>query len=180
MKIVQTREDLLKLLPHHSIGVEIGVFRGEFSDIILKLVKPSKLVLIDPWLGNIRSGDKNGNNMQYIDGNKYYQDVILPKYDSNPAVAVLKNRSSILSTFKDDHFDWGYIDGDHSYEGVKHDLTLLRHKVKPNGIIMGHDYIVPRFAGVVKAVDEFVQHHNLTISYITSDGCPSFYIVNSK
>lgn len=177
---MDTREELLNLLPKNSIGVEIGVFRGEFSDIILEIVNPNKLYLIDPWIGTINSGDKNGENMQYINGDNYYNDVILPKYKNDERVNVIKSYSKELLNFEDDFFDWGYIDGDHTYDGVKFDLELLRNKIKNGGIILGHDYIKPRFTGVVMAVNEFCDKYNLSIKYITKDGCPSFFIVNQK
>ena len=41
---------LLDYLPKKSIGCEIGVWKGEFSELILKIVQPQKLYLIDPWI----------------------------------------------------------------------------------------------------------------------------------
>jgi hypothetical protein len=175
-----TREELLSLLPEDSIGVEIGVFKGDFSDIILNIVKPKKLFLIDPWIGNIKSGDKNGENIVYINGDEFYNNIILPKYRNNEIVTLLRDTSKKLSTFDDNFFDWCYIDGDHSYDGVKYDLELLRNKTKNNGIIMCHDYISPRFVGVVRAVDEFCMKYGLKIERITNDGCPSILIYNKK
>jgi hypothetical protein len=174
------REDLLDFLPKNGIGVEIGVFKGEFSDILLQRTEPKVLYLIDPWIGDIHSGDKDGKNLQYISGDQFYKDVIIPKYDSNHTVKILRDKSSVLNNFDDNFFDWCYIDGDHSYEGAKSDLECMYKKVKPGGIIMGHDYIQPRFSGVVRAVNEFTGNKNLEISHISEDGCPSFFIFNRK
>jgi hypothetical protein len=175
-----SREDLLDLLPKSGIGVEIGVFKGEFSDVLLEKTEPEVLYLLDPWVGNIHSGDKNGNNIQYISGEEFYRETIIPKYSNNPNVKIIRDKSSVLTSFSDDFFDWCYIDGDHSYEGVKADLECMYLKVKSGGIIMGHDYIEPRFSGVVRAVNEFISNKNLTISNISKDGCPSFLIFNIK
>jgi predicted O-methyltransferase YrrM len=63
------------------------------------------------------------------------------------------------SSFPDAYFDWIYIDGDHSYEGVTADLAAWRSKVKPGGCISGDDYMTGGawFGDSVKrAVDEFV------------------------
>lgn len=39
----------------------------------------------------------------------------------------------------DTMFDMLFIDGDHTYEGVKSDYMLYRHMVNPGGIIVFHD-----------------------------------------
>lgn len=44
------RRQLLRLLPKESIGAEIGVWKGDFSEEILRLVRPRELHLIDPWM----------------------------------------------------------------------------------------------------------------------------------
>jgi hypothetical protein len=44
-----TRQIIIDSLPKHSIGAEIGVHLGAFSDRIIKGAKPTKLHLIDPW-----------------------------------------------------------------------------------------------------------------------------------
>ncbi len=61
--------------------------------------------------------------------------------------------------FKDNYFDWIYVDGDHSYEFVKKDLELFFPKVKSGGYITGDDYVWwgPFLGfGVKKAIDQFL------------------------
>lgn len=48
-----------------------------------------------------------------------------------------------------------FIDGDHTYDGVRKDILALADRVVDNGSMCFHDYSV-HFPGVVKAVDEFV------------------------
>ena len=50
--------------------------------------------------------------------------------------------------------DFVFIDADHSYLGVKQDISHWRSKVKPGGWLGGHDYNRKRFPQVVRAVDE--------------------------
>jgi len=45
----RSRQFLLEMMPKNSMCVEIGVQRAFFSSEILKIVKPKKLFLIDPW-----------------------------------------------------------------------------------------------------------------------------------
>ena len=49
LRIITDRVKLLELLPKHGIVAEVGVFRGEYSELILKWSNPEKLYLIDLW-----------------------------------------------------------------------------------------------------------------------------------
>jgi predicted O-methyltransferase YrrM len=49
-----------------------------------------------------------------------------------------------------------FIDGDHSYEGVKHDLDNYGHLVAPGGRIILHDVLSGYDPGVRQAFDEYV------------------------
>lgn len=50
-------------------------------------------------------------------------------------------------------FDLIFIDADHYYDAVKHDINLFLPLVKPGGTLSGHD-IGNRHCGVTKAVNE--------------------------
>lgn len=176
MNVIKTREELIKLVPKNSIGAEIGIFKGEFSHILLDTINPKLFYMIDPWEGNIMSGDKNGENIEYINGEQFYIQNIIPEFMFLPQVKILRNYSDILSLFPNDYLDWIYIDGAHDYDNVSIDLRNSFEKVKPGGLIMGHDYTNNMFPGLVFAVDEFCQSYNLEIEYLTEDGCPSYLI----
>jgi predicted O-methyltransferase YrrM len=81
--------------------------------------------------------------------------------------------------FPNNSFDFIFVDGDHKYSGVIKDLELYWPKLRPGGIMIGHDYdsnawderfIENEFAenkhhGVIKAVNEFfdvdsIEHHS--------------------
>tara|TARA_A100001388_G_scaffold267126_1_gene240919 strand:- start:598 stop:915 length:318 start_codon:yes stop_codon:yes gene_type:complete len=57
-----------------------------------------------------------------------------------------------VQSFADRSIDAIYIDGDHTYDGVKKDITLWEKKIVSGGIMVGDDY--KRFEGVRKAVNE--------------------------
>lgn len=178
--ILKTRRDFLSLIPKKSVGVEVGVFKGSFADEMLSVVDPIELYLIDPWLGKIHSGDKDGKIYEFIDdGDFFYHNELVPKYKKDNRVRLIKKTSGVLREFHDNFFDWAYVDGNHSYLGVTHDLELLKTKVKPNGIIMGHDYKIPKYYSVVKAVNDFCKKYSLSIEYLSADGYPSYFIRNN-
>lgn len=179
MKTFKTRNDLLDILPKHMIVAEIGVFKGDFSQIIYDKLNPIQLHLIDVFEGEMCSGDKDGNDVVWTNLSEDYE-ILKNKYEKNHKVRVHKGYScNVLNTFPDEYFDLIYVDGDHSYEGVKKDLELSLLKVKKGGYICGHDYTNNMFPPVVRAVNEFIERTNLSISYITEDGCPSYCIIKN-
>ena len=57
---------------------------------------------------------------------------------------------------KDYMFDVIFIDGDHKYPGVHRDFCRWYHQLKKNGIMMFHDYDLPRHTGVVRQVNNAI------------------------
>jgi hypothetical protein len=67
-------------------------------------------------------------------------------------VLIIPRRSvDAARVLADRQFDFAYIDGEHSYEAVKEDITAWRGMCK--SWIGGHDYY-SRFPGVMRAVNE--------------------------
>lgn len=70
----------------------------------------------------------------------------------------------------EDLFDVIFIDGDHSYEGVKKDYELLWPKLKQGGLMIFHDILVDRETewgkcGVKQFWDELDKKEFLVINY---------------
>lgn len=178
MHSIKTREEIIHFLPKNSKGAEIGIFEGNFSEYIIDTVKPSLFYLVDVFTGYTISGDKNGENMKEVSLDLVYEN-LTNKFKDNNNIKLFKGFSAnFYESIPDDALDFIYIDGDHSYEGVKLDINNARNKIKTGGLICGHDY-TSRFQGVIDAVDEFCNKHSLT-KQITEDGCPSFVITNIK
>ncbi len=51
MQKLATRAEMLKLVPKGGVMAEIGVFRGEFSKMILEECLPKKFYMVDIWDG---------------------------------------------------------------------------------------------------------------------------------
>ena len=183
VQIFDTRTDMLSLVRPHGVYAEIGVFEGVFSDILCKKLQPTRLVLLDLFSGIMYSGDQDGNNLKEADTSVVYKR-LLDVSRRFPALEVVKGDSSTqLAGYPDQTFDMIYIDGDHSYEGVKKDLEVAYAKVRSSGWIMGHDYeINPVKAknvydfGVKRAVDEFCVTRKVRITAKGMDGCVSYAI----
>lgn len=177
---IKDRNLLLSYLPKKIKFAELGVFKGEFSEIILKNLEPDELYLIDIFSGLMCSGDKDGNNIIYTNLDiEYYK--LIEKYKDISNVKIIKNKTTdFLNTLSDDYLDGVYIDADHSHDSVFSDLELSRKKVKNNGYIIGHDYTREMFPGTFDAVNLFCDKYNLHISYLTEDRCPTYLIKNIK
>ena len=186
--LFETREQMVELLvrPDSAIA-EIGVFKGTFSKFLYEHLQPSKLVLFDLFEGQMCSGNQDGNFVEYTDLAKDFVQ-IQEWAKSKPEIVFEKGDSStLLSRYPDQFFEMIYIDGDHSYGGVKRDLEQAVKKVKPGGWIMGHDYemnmnkakTVYNF-GVKRAVDEFCETYKQTVLAKGNDGCVSYAIQMTK
>ncbi len=163
LKAVVNREELLKLLPKHAVVVELGVDHGEFSEVILKTTQPKKLHLVDAW----------GNPERFHDGlgvmvmDKFKSEIASSQVEVNVGYS-----TTIISTFPDNYFDWAYVDTDHSYSLTSRELNLIKNKMKPGGIIAGHDYAICNWVddiryGVIEAVHEFCVKENWEMIYLT-------------
>ena len=179
IKTFQTRNDFIKTLSEGLVMCEIGVFKGEFSEILLN-TNPKELHLIDPFEGPMYSGDKDGQNIVWTNLSEDFER-LTNKYKEDSRVVLHKGYSqNVLETFVDSYFDLIYIDGDHTYQAVKSDLNTAKRKVTEGGLICGHDFTNISFPQVVQAVYEFCQENDLQVSILSSDGCPTFGIVNNK
>lgn len=146
----QLYKEVMKL-PEGSLIVEIGAYVGRSSHVLCTTAKlrNCKVISIDPFLpafdGWHNSDPKSAftenvltkfDNLQLIEG--YSQDV----YEQVP------------------NCDFLFIDGDHSYEGVKSDMELYLPKLKPGARVAFHDYVGSSFYGLQQAVNEKVGHWN--------------------
>ena len=70
--------------------------------------------------------------------------------------------------FEDGSFDFVFIDGNHEYSHVLEDITEWTKKVKPGGIVCGHDYKEDKVNnyGVIEAVNEYVHDNHIAPWFI--------------
>lgn len=122
---VDNRKNLGKIYQEHyqtGIGAEIGVLFGTFTNQIQETWK-GKVLCIDWW--------------------KEKEHMIRAMDTLNPLTTIMVKGTSmdVVDLIADNSLDWIYIDGDHSYKGVKEDMNGWFSKVRKGGIISGHDYI---------------------------------------
>ena len=120
------RNMLLEYLPTGGIVCEVGTQHGNFARHILDICTPTALHLIDISFELLR------------DDVRTHACVTLHQGSSKDVMAALPDNS----------FDWIYIDGDHSYQGVKADIDVAMSKVKPGGYLVFNDFARIVIAGL--------------------------------
>jgi Methyltransferase domain len=163
------RDALLFEMARGGVCAEIGVFRGDFSERILRVAKPRRLHLIDPWKFEPNATyEKSLYGRGYAGGQAKMDaiyDSVRERFDHhirNGTVVIHRTSSAeAANQFDDGYFDWIYIDGNHLHEFVLGDLETYYPKVKPGGCITGDDYGFEGWwkDGVTRAVDEFTERY---------------------
>src|SRR2546426_11614701 len=139
----QGRAFLFKMLPRGSVGAEIGVWKGDFSKLLLRRVRPAELHLVDPW---VHASDAAHSDAWYGKSDQDQMDAmhqsVVAALGRHPGVVIHREPSvKAAQRFDDGHFDWLYVDGDHTYEGVRADLQAWVPKVKAGGLVVCDGYI---------------------------------------
>ena len=116
------------------IMVEIGCFEGSSTELFALHCK--KVYAIDPFDNVIGEANTHEKSL-LIDAEKIFLER-MSHYDN---VEIIKDCSkNAVNRFKDNSLDFVYIDGNHGYLYILEDTKLWMKKVKPNGIIAGHDF----------------------------------------
>ncbi|PHQ85369.1 MAG: hypothetical protein COB65_03295 [Thalassobium sp.] len=169
----RTRKGVLGSFPLKGHGAEIGVFRGRFSTEIINECRPEKLYLIDPWINF--EDPLYENTWYHKDSDNDMEDVFkrvtrrFKKRVEKGQVEILRGKSvDVADAIPDGSLDFVYIDGDHSYDGVKADLEIAFAKTKETAVIAIDDYYIGGWwkDGVIRATSEFLGAHADCLSII--------------
>ncbi len=119
-----------------KVGIEIGVAEGEYSEIICKANPQMKVYGIDPW-----APYKGYRDYTRTSTFSRMYDKTIDRMSRYPNYKIIKEFSiDGLKMFEDNSIDFVYIDGNHSEPFVSQDIREWYKKVRPGGILAGHDY----------------------------------------
>ena len=139
----------------HEVALEIGTFMGVSARVISKeLATGGKLYCVDPW--EIHHGKENP--CWTICKRELRRHGVLSR------VSFLHGVSYEVEDAMPDNFDFIFIDGDHSYEGLEKDWGIVLRRLAPGGILCLHDTTIPeaepyRQFGTVTFFEEVIRHH---------------------
>jgi hypothetical protein len=141
----------------YRVGAEVGVEGGLFSKTLLSFHPKLELFCIDPW----QSYDG------YIDpiNNKDLNETFVTAQERLKGYNVHFMRDfsmKAVKRFKDNSLDFVYIDANHNLPYVMDDIIQWEKKVRPGGIVAGHDYVAghkkrPTVLRVIEAVNWYTE-----------------------
>ena len=161
---------VVKRFPSGSRFVEIGCWKGKSAAYMCVEIansnKDIEFFCVDTWEGSVEHEGMEELPKLYdifIDNMRPVGEYYFPlKMTSLEAV----------QKFKDESLDFVFIDASHEYEDVRDDILAWYPKVKPGGIIAGHDYYHEEhdwFPGVKQAVNELLP------GFIPDERCWIYY-----
>ncbi|KAK3252098.1 hypothetical protein CYMTET_38591 [Cymbomonas tetramitiformis] len=127
-----------------KVGVELGVDSGMFSKFILMHWKTcEKHYMVDLWAPLDDTYKDGTNNVQTKEHHDLRYETAQKNVEEFPGKYKILRNSTVeaVKYFEDESVDFIYIDARHDYMSVKEDLELWYPKIRPGGIIAGHDYL---------------------------------------
>lgn len=141
-------------------GAEVGVLRGNYSEILCKSNPDLKLYSVDAWqFYPLRNNFRRAWMYPAI-----YEEAKtrLASYKNNEIIR--KWSQDAVKDFEDESLDFVFIDANHEFQHITNDIVEWAKKVRKGGIISGHDYVPSRnrkatFAHVKDVVDAWTYSH---------------------
>jgi len=206
------RDELMRAY-RNSIGrpvqytCEVGVWRGHFSQSILNAFRSNLKVhyLVDLWAPQDCYGDDCNTTPEKFEEAILATQKIVDDMGLSEEARFLRGLSTeVCDSIEDSSLDFCYIDARHDYLGCKDDIQAYWPKLKPGGLLAGHDYmtaddckkllvklnhIIPHQdwsrcydgsinpSAVKGAVDEFVEVNNLDLVVGTEENWPTWAVL---
>lgn len=152
-----------------KVGAEVGVEKGAYAEQILSRNPGLHLYCIDAWLAY--EGYRNHVKQEQVDG----LFVSAQRRLAGHRVTFIKSMSvEASSQFGDASLDFVFIDANHDEPHVYADLVAWAPKVRPGGIVSGHDYCEGwqkscGTVGVIPAVHRFVRERGIQTWFVLGD-----------
>ena len=143
---------------------ETGSFLGCSSILMASVLPPESLVYAhDLWVDTSQGEtlSEAGLPPKMVDDYFYiFYDNIRKRGLEKTVIPVRGNSSYTVGIHQPESIDFGFIDGDHSYQGALNDLRNIYPLIKPGGILLVHDVIqtLSYQNSVAEAVFEFCKN----------------------
>ena len=157
--------DLVRSVSFPLIGAEVGVSMGWTSEQLLREFPTLSLFMVDFWSDSpaesayTKSGDSMAKLSQEVQNNKMVYAEARTAFAASRRRLIKSDSVAAANGLSDGYLAFAFIDGDHTYEGVKRDLEAWAPKVRSGGLLIMHDFRHPRdkrgLWGVERACREF-------------------------
>jgi len=150
---------------------------GQFSRQLCRENRNLKLYAIDAWAsyGWYTTTSYDQTRME-----AKYQEALqnLAPYNCE----VIRGWShEVVNQFEDDSLDFVFIDANGDFRWKYQDIELWHSKVRPGGIVSGHDYFnsrIPKRCRGKDAVDLWTRHQGIAVWFVlVGSRYPSWYYV---
>ncbi|MBN8615976.1 MAG: class I SAM-dependent methyltransferase, partial [Deltaproteobacteria bacterium] len=168
--------------------LEIGAFRGETTCVLAEAAaaRGGYVVVIDPmrWTAEVSNNglarhlpealaSRVRSLSSWLDRASYehaFWRALGPRGSSVRLHRALSTAPELLTSAHPDlgEFDVVFIDGDHGHAGAWNDLSRWATRTVRGGAILVHD-AVPRFPGVLRALEDFQRAHDVVVDLPNED-----------
>ncbi|MFA5937116.1 MAG: class I SAM-dependent methyltransferase [Candidatus Paceibacterota bacterium] len=129
-------------------AIEVGCWKGESTYVIGNACKNigATLYAIDTWAGNVEPGheykNKADNVGTYIEAvkNPGFIGIFLANVAGLPVLHLQGDSQKVHEQIPDFTCDFCFLDGDHNSPVIDNDIKNYLKKIRPGGIICGHDH----------------------------------------
>lgn len=145
-----------------KVGAEVGVERALFAHTLCDMNTQLKLYGVDPY--SFYPEYHEYHSQEEMDG--IYEEAQLrmkSAREHGQYVTVRKPSMEAVKDFADESLDFVYIDANHEGDFPYQDITEWAKKVKPGGIVAGHDFVRVRVLNftVKDALEKYTKEHNI-------------------
>lgn len=119
-------------------AVEIGTHQGDFAATLLDGWHGRKLWCVDPWTA-IPPEFPDDRTLDLA----VMRARLSPYIQAGRCETLRTTSVEAAARFDDNGLDLVYIDGDHHSASVTQDIAAWWPKIRPGGILAGHDFICP-------------------------------------
>lgn len=109
-------------------GVEVGLAEGRFSEHMLLHGKPERWIMVEP---DMKVSEKRRETWKTRHIGQEANLTYLPK---------MSLEKEVLDAIPLNSLDFVYLDGAHDYENVKKEMEPYFERLRPGGVLAGHDY----------------------------------------
>ena len=146
-------------------GAEVGVYEGALSAYLLGARADLHLTMVDRWAavpGNHpyrQSGSVFAAYSQTQMDRACERATRATDFSAERRAIVRGDSATAVASVADASLDFVFIDADHTYEGCWRDIAAWLPKLKPGGLLAGHDLDTPNKPhwGVRRAAEEAAQ-----------------------
>jgi len=140
------------------LGVEVGLWKADFAAGILESNNRLSWIAVDPYAPY---GRKARKQPEWDNIHKRVMGKMAPFGDR---FKLIRKTSKDAIYDIPDGVDFVFIDGNHDLDVAYHDIQEYEKKVRPGGILAGHDYI----QRIKKIVDQYAKDFNRPLQISTS------------